>query len=169
MRTSLYIGGAALEFIGILLVGSPDLAPFAPRLSAWLRGTAREVYGRVLGLVGRPPPHRVRVGAADALATMRGGVSAVKSVNPHATLEEKVAFLLTRDQEAQRDLAAVAQTLQAAREDSVQQLAELRAEMEAHVAAEIEEAHRRYLPLRYVGIVALLLGLPITTAANFVG
>ena len=96
----LLIFGASMELAGIVLVGSPDLFPQAQRVSEWLRLRAGRVYERVRRLLGRPVHRTVTGSSAVAIA---GGMSARGSVSvaSDASMEDKVAFLLRRDEQTQ--------------------------------------------------------------------
>jgi hypothetical protein len=93
--------------------------------------------------------------------------SAVVSISPAATLEERVDFLLRREEAAQVKLNAHDERLGAIEGSLPKQLDELRAEAERHVSEEISAADWQYRPLRFVGALALTLGLVLTTTANF--
>jgi hypothetical protein len=84
------------------------------------------------------------------------------------TLEEKVAFLLERDREAQRGHQAVTDRVGALEAKTPEQLEELRERMEAHVTRELTTALEDYRPLRVSGAVLLALGLSCVTVANFI-
>jgi enolase len=92
----------------------------------------------------------------------------MKSVAAGASLEEKVAFLLRRDEEAQGAVNALAERVAAIEEQAPRQLEQLRGEMQAHVDQKIRAALDEYRELRVAGTVALGLGLACVTVANFV-
>lgn len=93
--------------------------------------------------------------------------SAAVSISPAASLEERVDFLLRREEAAQVKLNAHDERLRAIEDSLLRQLDELRAETERHVSQEISAAEWQYRPLRFVGVIALAFGLVLTTAANF--
>jgi hypothetical protein len=164
---ALYIVGATIEAGGIILVGSPDLFPQAGRSSEWLRKHSRRLANRIRRLLRRPQSQTVYVDAAAGAIALGGSATASKSVSAGATSEEKIAFLLQRDQEAQRDVSALAQRLAALDSESSQRLRELRSEVDAAFARDLKAALERYLPLRLVGAAALVIGLACATAGNF--
>jgi hypothetical protein len=164
-----YAAGAFSEFVGIALVASPDLVPGARRLSRgvapWLR-TFENGVRRLLRLPGRNVV--VTVGAAGSLG-LTGSVSAVKSVAEDATLERRVDFLLQRDQEAQKQANAQAERIATLERESAKKLAEAREQMETHVSSELVAASAEYRPARIIGALAVLIGLGLATAGNFLG
>jgi hypothetical protein len=164
----LFVVGALFEFAGIVLLGFPDFVPGALRLSRWLRPRTRSVVNRLRRLLRLPPrPTFVDLGGAVEIhGVLRG--SAMKSVAAGASLEEKVAFLLRRDEEAQGAVNALAERVAAIEEQAPRQLEQLRGEMQAHVDQKIRAALDEYRELRVAGTVALGLGLACVTVANFV-
>ena len=85
------IAGASTEFVGIILVGSPDFAPYASRVSRWLSRTFFRAAGPILRRVGIRHNVVIRAEAAGA-AAVGGRVSTLVTVNPEATSEEKIEF-----------------------------------------------------------------------------
>lgn len=167
MRATLFIVGAFFELAGILLVASPDLVPQAERASRWLGARYRRAVNRLRRLIGRPRTQFHSIGAAGE-ASAAADLSIRKTISQDASLEEKVDFLLRRDQEAQRDVNEVRKQIARIERESPERIEELRSEMKQHVADVLAATHREHLPLRLVGIVALVLGLACVTVANFV-
>lgn len=93
---------------------------------------------------------------------------AVPGVAAGASLEDKVAFLLRRDEQTQGRLDDLVEALEALTDEIARGLSEQRASMEAHVADTLSAAHQAYLPLRLLGVVLLTVGLGCVTAASFV-
>lgn len=146
-----------------MLVAWPDVLPYAGRVSRWLRFTTRRVVNRLLRAIGRPRAQHVQLGVADEVS-IADSVSVVVSVSADASLEEKVGYLLRREQESQN---AHDERLRAIEDSVPKQLDELRAETERHVSEEISAAEWQYRPLRFVGALALAVGLLLMTIANF--
>jgi hypothetical protein len=167
VKATLYTLGALFELAGIVAVASPDLVPGAVRFAAWLRVRLRRAVDRLRRFIGRPRPQVIEVGLAGAVATA-GSLSFSKSVNANANLEQQVAFLLHRDQEAQRDVNALAKRVTEVEQGAPRRLAELRAEMEAHVEHKLTAAQADFRAARVLGAFALAIGLALTTIANFV-
>jgi hypothetical protein len=164
----LFAVGASIEFVGIILLGFPDFLPGAVRLSRWLRVRTRRVVNRLRRLVGLHPLQSVySLSPADEI-NLAGRLSLVKSVSPEASLEERVAFLIQRDQEAQRDVNALTERVAAIEEEAPRQLDRLRQQMETRVAQELAAARDEYRPLRISGTIALAIGLTCMSVANFV-
>jgi hypothetical protein len=92
----------------------------------------------------------------------------IVSVAADASLENKVAFLLRRDEQTQGRLDDLTEALQALTDDVARGLSEQRASMEAYIADTLSAAHQVYLPLRLLGVVLLTVGLGCVTAASFV-
>jgi hypothetical protein len=156
----LFIVGGVLEFAGIMAVAWPDLLPYGERLSAWLGRAYRSAYQRTADLMRQfsRRPRGVIVRAPTAtLALAGGGVTRRATVQPDATYEEKVEYLVKRDQ----DVQAMFDSLSAHVEE---RLGEVRTELKVHVASEMG----RYRALRIGGTVALGLALACTIATGFV-
>ena len=88
------------------------------------------------------------------------------STSDDASLEDKVEYLRRRDQEAQRRLNEHDDRLDRIEAESPERLAELRGDMETHVAHELSAALEAYRPLRVVGTIALVIGLACVTLAT---
>ena len=168
MKTTLYVLGAILELVGIAFVAAPDLVPGARRFSRWAAPRWRRFENRVRRLVGLPPRAiSVSVQGVTAAAVALGG-TAIVTITHGATVEEKVEFLLRRDQERQQSEAEMGRRITAIERESPQRLAELRSDMEARVADEVEAAKVEYRPLRVLGALALTLGLALSTLGNLI-
>jgi hypothetical protein len=159
---ALFVSGALVELVGIVLLASPDLVPYAQRLSAWLAPRVHRVLRRL----------RLRSGRtvfAEAGVIGAGGISAqgIVGIRDDASHEEKVAYLLRRDEATQRLLNEHGERLSALEGGLPERLEELRGQMEAHVQTAIAETHRRYLEVRVVGAFLVAIGLSCATAANF--
>jgi hypothetical protein len=116
-------------------------------------------------VVGRPPRGDLYVDAALGTIAL-GGASAYGVVSTGATtIEEKVEYLLRRDQDVQRQASALADRLDRLEAESPERLAELRGDMETHVAYELSAALEAYRPLRIAGTIALTIGLVCVTLA----
>ncbi len=160
------IAGAALQLVGIVAVGSPDIVPYRDRISQALGVAGRRVVDRVRLLLRRPRGQVIEVSGIGSASAV-GGASLIVSVKADATMEERVEYLLRRDQEAQKKLNEHDGRLRAIEEQVPEQLDELRAETREHVSTSITAAERRYRPLKFAGAIALVVGLGLTTAATF--
>jgi hypothetical protein len=160
VAAALFLIGALFELAGIVALGFPDLLPGAIRLSEWLRRQENRLRPRV-GLPPRPVVHTTSV--SDGIV-FGGSVSGVVSTS-ETTLEGKVEYLLRRDQDAQREVNALAARVNDLTAALTARLAEARQEMEEHVARELTAAQEAYRPLRTAGTIALATGLAFVTAA----
>src|SRR6058998_1935674 len=95
VRIGFLVAGAMFEFVGIVALAFPDAVPYALRFSQWQRKQTRALIDRIRRMLGRPR-HIVMHASVGGTATVSGRASLIKSTGA-STLEEKVAFLLTRD------------------------------------------------------------------------
>jgi hypothetical protein len=166
MAAALLVLGALAEFTGIVLLGFPDFLPGALRLSAWLGHRGRRALNRIRRLIGLPPlTTHISIAAAVEL-NLAGSIAALVVSREEGTLEEKVDFLLRRDQDAQRRLNELEHRLDDLEAESPRRLDELRAAMEEHVAREVAAVLEAYRPLRIAGTIALFVGLVCITTAT---
>jgi hypothetical protein len=98
----LLVIGAVLQFGGIVLIAFPDFLPHGQRLSRWLGHRARMVINRVRRLFGMKPLQKIVYGSGTVKGSASVSGSGLVSISDDATQEEKIAFLLQRDQEAQQ-------------------------------------------------------------------
>lgn len=166
-KVFLLLGGAGFEFLGIIFIAFPDLVPYGVQFSRWLRNLTRPLFNRISRLLGRP--RGVTIVPLVGEVNFAGRVSPVKSGAGRAMLEQKVEFLLTRDQEAQRDINALRARIEDFESESSRRLAESQREIEAGFEQKLRAALEEYRPLRIFGVIALLVGLFCPTLANFLG
>jgi hypothetical protein len=165
MATALLVIGSVLQFGGIVALGFPDVRPGTLRLSRWLGRQWRRAANRLRRLVGRKPQEVVvTAGGALGVGVALGGTAIVSTGAP--TLEGKVEYLLRRDEDVQRRMTELTVRLDRLEAESPERLAELRSEMETHVAHELSTALEAYRPLRVAGTIALVIGLACVTAAT---
>lgn len=161
--------GAILEWLGIMLVGSPDLVPLSKRFSRWGRQKAQAVT-RGAERLFRRRKHAHVVGAVSAGGSiaMTGHASVFHSLPADATIEQKVDFLMRRDQQSQTVNDALSRRLEELGAESETGLRGLRAELETLIDKNLGELKREYFLAKLVGVAALVVGLGLTTAGNFV-
>jgi hypothetical protein len=165
-KTILLVVGALAEFGGILLIAAPDLIPGARRFGRWLDRRWRPIENRIRRAL-RLPGRSVTVSASAALsAAVAMSATAVVGVSETATLEEKVAFLLRRNEATQLQTAALAQRVDAIEKDVERREGELRDELHRHIATELRSALEADRVLRVVGSGLLALGLLLATVAT---
>jgi hypothetical protein len=170
---TLSFGGSA-ELFGLLLVASPELVPILQRVAslgrrAWRQvlRLLRKVEAAFRRLLRRPLPHVVSVGAGGARA---GGFppSGRASVGDEATLEEKVDYLLRRDQDVQDSLERLEGSLAALPgrwKTDVEQASQALRDEHARALAELRDRH---MQARLLGVVLLAVGIVLATAGNLV-
>ena len=168
MSATFLVLGALLELLGIILVASPDLVPWALRLVRWIRPRWRQIENRVRRRLGRSARGIAYEDSATVDMKLTISASGEVDFDPDASLEDKVAFLLRRSVESQRETNALAQRVTAIETDAPNRIAELRAEMEAHVARALATAREDYRIARISGALVLATGLALTTVANLV-
>jgi hypothetical protein len=170
VKLALLIIGPACELLGIVFVGWPDLSPatarLAGRIASWFSRTYRSLVDRLRRLFHRPRHHVFAAGVGTVIAK-GGGVSGVTSIDASATLERKIEYLLGRDQQVQSDVDGLRAAIAGARAELSKTAAELRAELVAHVAAELKRSEERYRPLRLTGIALLAAGLLMVSVGAF--
>ena len=169
----LSLGGSA-ELFGLLGVASPELVlareTAAPAVSrTWQRAAAlvRRVENRVRRLLGRPQHHTIHTASELNIAmSLRG--SARVSVSEGATLDEKVEYLLRRDEVVQERLetlhVSVSELPDRWQADIGAESARLREE-HAAALAELRDEHKL---ARLIGVGLLFVGLVLATLGNLV-
>ncbi len=165
--TLLFVGGM-FQFGGILAVAWPDLIPWKERLSRWLTDADRRAKNRLRRLFRRPP--RTRTIPLSSSISLRASMSAAATVavSDGAPLEDKVAFLLRRDQEAQQRENKVAARLNALEQEGPKRLDDARAELKRHYEEKLTEALNLHRGHRIWGAILLAAGLLCLVAASFV-
>lgn len=167
MREVLYAIGALAEFLGILLVASPDLVPGAVRAAGWTRRRWRLIENRIRRAL-RLPGRSTTVSISAALSAA-GALSVSAVVGSSAeTVEGKVEFLLRRDRDTQQAVNDIRLRLEEIEQAAARGLDDLRNELRAHVAAAISESQADFRAARFAGTAALAIGLGLATAGNFV-
>lgn len=160
--------GAVLEFGGIVALAFPDFLPHGRRLSRWFAHRARVVMNRVRRLLGMTPLQKVVSISAAAEVSASDRMTASVSVSDAATHEQRILFLLRRDQEAQEAINKLSGRVRDLEEEAPRELERLRKDLREHVTTELAAAEEEYRPLRIVGTMALAVGLVCTTVANIV-
>lgn len=133
LKLALYVAGGVFEVAGIFLVAAPDLAPWWHGAKRSMRNAWSRLGARVRALLRRPR-HVTVSGSVSAGMALGGSARGFVGVNPDATTEEKVAFLLRRDEETQNRIADLHEAVEGARAEADRKLAEARAELEERLA-----------------------------------
>jgi hypothetical protein len=166
VKATLYVAGAFFELGGILMIAAPDLVPGALRLSRWANDQWQPIKNRVRRLLRVAPRVRTFTSTVSGGGQLSGRLSGIKGTSAE-TLEEKVAFLLRRDREAQSDVNDLRYAIKDLRADVTQMLDDLRNELKAYVAYELTASEAAYKTARIGGTVALAIGLLLATLGNF--
>jgi hypothetical protein len=167
LKVVLYVSGGVLEIVGIFLVAAPDLAPFARAAREGAIRGGRRALDRLRALVRRPRHRVVHVADAGGAVAMGGSVSALLSVSPDASDEEKFAYLVERARDSQRRLNELEKRHGEQAAEFNRRLEASREATEKHVSGEIRRALDVHRPLRLVGIGFLVLGALLLNAGNF--
>jgi hypothetical protein len=166
VKAALYIVGALFELGGIVLIAAPDLVPGALRLAGRANRRWRPIENRIRRVLRLRPRRYVGSATLTGGIEFAGRISAVKGTSA-TTLEEKVEYLLRRDEEAQRATNEIRDAVADVRVEVARTLDELRDELRAHVAREITASDGAYRTARIAGTIALSLGLLLATLGNF--
>lgn len=92
------------------------------------------------------------------LTLSAGSPTVVVSPSADASLEDRVDYLIRREQESRTRLDSLDRRLGAIEEDVPERIEDLRVETREHVAGELSAAESRYRPLRFVGALLLAAG-----------
>jgi hypothetical protein len=168
VKVALYLLGAFLELSGILFLAAPDLVPGALGLSRWTSTHWQTIESRLRRLLHLPIRRTVYADAVTGTMTMGGSAVGITSMSSEATLEQKVEFLLRRDQESQHTENRLGERVRDVERELARQLNELRGAMVEHVDRRLTAAQADYRTAREIGTAALVLGLAMTTWANFI-
>jgi hypothetical protein len=167
---ALYAGGALVEVVGLGFVAAPDLVPGARRFSRWLTPRWRAFENRVrrvLRIRPRSTTHYVEMAGTAAGAASVSGVLSIGTGT--TTLEEQVEFLLRRNEQAQKEVNALVERVATLERDMPRRLDELRESLEASMTTELGAALTEYRPTRIIGAFLVVIGLTLSTVANFLG
>lgn len=161
---ALAIVGAVAQFMGILLVASPDLVPGA----RWVAHRALIIWSKIESLIRRAlslPPRTIcgQVNLSGEL-NLSGRLTAIKGTTA-TTLEERVEWLLRRDHEAQRDVSDLAGRIAQVEGGVTELLKALRDELKSEIAGKIAAAQADFRAAHVLGTALLVLGLVLTTFA----
>jgi hypothetical protein len=159
--------GAACEFVGILLVASPELFPRLSRAARSFRGAISRRWAFLLARLGRG--RNMTIDAGPGVIRVRaGGASVEHSIDASTPLERQLAFFRDEITRAQKRLntleAKVAEHPEAWRQD----IDAARGELETFVMEQVERERDVHITVRLWGIVFLLVGVPLLAVANVV-
>ena len=178
MKTTLYVSGAVIEFVGIMLVSSTDVIPVAGSFASWCGRELRSAKSAILRWIRsvteaisrrhsaepRPRPAYIEGSAAvtsSATAEITTGLGL-------GTADEKLERLLPQYRETQREVRYLAARLDEVQRASNAAREALRAEFEDKIEARIATAAAKARATRFLGAVLLVIGLSLSTAGNLV-
>lgn len=173
LRHWLLACGGSLEFWGVLLVASPEIAPSLRRLAVALaavrsqtKALAHRAANRARRMLGRPPRPIEMSGTSVASGGGRTRGRGTVGLREGASLKEKVEYLIEREQKTQERLADLREDLEALperwRDDMEATAGTLRREQSEGLDALRDE----HLTARVGGVVLLVSGLVLATWGN---
>jgi hypothetical protein len=168
-KTALYVLALPFEFVGLVLIVWPDVAPdlraIATKAVRRVRAWAWRLFNWARRLLRRPGRNvalelsgSVEVSAALGMQVMRG--------EPKGTIAEKVAILIQRDQESQQRLNRLETSLADKTGARDRQIAELRTDLTQLIEVESQRAVDRHRRQRAVGTALVAIGAVIGTLGN---
>lgn len=161
--------GALLELIGVVALAWPDFLPWKRRTAAWLLGVYARVEVRMRRLLRMPPPSlTMQVSGAASISLVSTGAAVITGPSADASVEEKIAFLLQRDQQAQRLENELARRLNDVSKTMTDRLDKLGSNLAEEHESKLAAALAEYRPLRILGTVLLAVGLACQVAANLI-
>jgi hypothetical protein len=118
----------------------------------------RRAWRRVMRLLGRKPPAQtISVGGAASFGMGMHGVS-VSSVSARATADEKIAFLLRQDEEAQKAHQALAKRVTDLERDLLRRVEAVKDELARQHDEKLDAALARYRRRRVAGAMCSVAG-----------
>ena len=166
--TALLVLGVTAEIVGVMLVAAPDYVPHLVQLARAVRGRTVPLVRRFAAFVRRlfRRPRHLTISAEPATLRLTGSIRGVVSVRDGASIDEKVDYLLRREQHAQEQFDAIDRRISAQPAQWRSELEAMRAEIETTIDSRLTESERRYIRARQIGLLFLIVGLSLTTAAN---
>ena len=158
--------GALLEFVGIGLVASPELAPWVRRLGDAVRRAGRRARARLRRLLRRPR-HVVMGAAAGEYGLIGSSASGEVTPGKDATLERKVDFLMEETKRTRRRLLEFKRELADHPDRWHRAIEAAKGELESLMDEKVQAVRDAHIRRRLLGIVLLLAGVPLLAWANF--
>jgi len=167
----LVVAGISFDIAGILLVAAEDIAPMVTGatsavLAAVTRASRRAeaAWRRVLR---RPKNVTAHDGGAGLSVAFGGRVTGMTSTSAE-TLEGRVDYLLRESERTQRRLNEVEEGLVSERATREREMETLDERVGYAITESQWEAWRRYVRLRRLGLVCLVVGAALLAVANLV-
>jgi hypothetical protein len=163
----------SLEFWGVLLVASPEISPFLRRLAVALaalrsqtKALAHRAANRARRMLGRPP----RPIEMSGTSVMSGGGNmrgrGIVGLREGAPMEEKVEFLMRREEETQERLGDLQEGLDALPERWSDDIEATAGTLRREQREGLDELRDEHLTARVGGVVLLVVGLVLATWGN---
>lgn len=165
VQTVLIVVGLGLEVVGLSLVSAEDLAPLV--IGARTRLERQRFVETVRRRLGKSAQPKAQVTISD-VAAMRDRRRVFPELSPHADPERKVEYLIEQAWQAHQRLNEIDQRLEAEHTRRTNALNELRREIDAAIGEGVETSRLRYIKLRRVGLVFLVLGSACLAIANLI-
>jgi hypothetical protein len=169
----IYAGAA--EFFGVLLIAAPELAPLLLRAQVvvadgWRAAMIRrrDVVAAIRRRFRQPQPEPAYIDARSGTSSVSGGGSLSLSTGPGQTLEEKVDFLLRREQGLQEHLKTVVGEVGQLPEKWGAEIREAESDLRAEFNREIREVEERHIRARLLGLVLVVIGILLNTWGNLI-
>jgi hypothetical protein len=158
--------GALLEFVGIGLVASPELAPWVRRLGDAVRRAGQRARARLRRLLRRPR-HVVMGAAAGEYGLIGSSVSGEVTPGKDATLERKIDFLMEETKRTRRRLSELKREIANHPGRWHRAIEAAKGDLESLMDEKVEAVRDAHLNVRRWGVVLVLLGVPLLAWGNF--
>lgn len=165
--------GGSLEFWGVLLVASPELAPSLRRLGAALvaarshtKALARRAANKARRMLRLPPRPIEMSGTVNVSGELALSSRGIVGVPEEASMEEKVAFLIQREEVTQKRMAELQETLNGLPERWRDDIEVTAGKLRHEQREGLDELRDEHLAARLGGVVLLVAGLVLATWGN---
>ena len=163
----------SLEFWGVLLVASPEIAPSRRRLAVALvalrsqtKALAHRAANRARRMLGRPPRPIEMSGTSVISGGGSMSVRGIVGLREGAPMEEKVEFLMGREEKTQHRLADLREQLDALPERWSDDIEATAGTLRREQREGLNELRDEHLTARLGGVVLLVAGLVLATWGN---
>jgi len=157
--------GAVNELLGVVLVASPEIGRVVPGFLAKVKRRWALVVRVVRGYFAKPQSLVIHVPSAKATASM-GTPTITQTPGINATLEERVAYLMTREKESRTRLHLVERELQRLPEEWRRELHGLRTELEELQRELVRRVAEARIRLRLLGLAYVIVGIVLAWLGN---
>jgi hypothetical protein len=165
----------ATELFGVLLVAAPEIAPILARAWRALQRVAASVKTMALTiphalrrLTGRPAPTKpVELNLSDASGVSEA-LSLRLSTDPKGTTDEKISYLLRRDQATQQQLQAMAAQIGTLPDSWRREIDHATTRTQKDITERLHKLRDQHLRARLLGLALLVLGIALNTWGNLI-